>query len=258
MESEAKGNIVSNIDFFLGYMKSNKNASDNTLQSYKRDLNAMAKYFMEQGLDDVSRINGTNINSYILYLERLGKSSATIARNVSSIKTFFRCMINYGQVKREPTENLQAPQNEGKKTEAISTDDMEKILLQIQGDGHKELRDRAMLKLLMDAGLKVSEVIDINVDDINIKYGFVTCHGRKKDKTIKFGADTGRALEAYMEAGRPRFVKPKRADEAALFLNCFGGKMTRQGFWKTYKEYVALSGVEGATTHAMHKKKAAE
>ena len=125
-------NIVVNIDFFMEYMKKVKNASDNTLQSYKRDLNAMAKYFMEQGIEDVSKINGTNINSYILYMERLGKSAATIARNASAIKTFFRCMINNGAVKREPTENLQIPQNDRKKTEAISDENMNKILNQIK------------------------------------------------------------------------------------------------------------------------------
>lgn len=253
MESGTKANLITNIDMFLEYMKSSKNASENTLQSYKRDLNTMAKFFLEQGLDDVSRINGTSINSYILHLERLGKSSATIARNVSAIKTFFRCMINYGQIKREPTENLQAPQNDAKRTEAISADDMSKIISQIVGNGHKELRDRAMLTLLMDAGLKVSELIDINVSDINIKYGFVTCHGRKKDKTIKFSDGTGVVLQQYIDEGRHKFIKQGRTDESALFLNCFGRKMTRQGFWKTYKEYVSLAGLAGATTHGMHK-----
>ena len=253
MENENKRNILKNIDFFLEYMKSNKNASDNTLQSYKRDLQAMADFFREQGIEDVSRINGTSINSYSLYLERTGKSSATIARNVSAIKTFFRCMINYGQIEREPTENLQAPQNEQKKTEQVSAEDMERILEQIKGEGHKELRDRAMLKLLMDAGLKVSEVMGINVEDVNIRYGFVTCHGRKKDKTVKFSDDTGEAIRKYLEEGRCKFVKAGRMDENSLFLNCFGRRMTRQGFWKIYKEYVLMSGVEGATTHGMTK-----
>ena len=251
MINQANGHIMKNIDFFLEYMKVYKNSSDNTLQSYKRDLNAMASYFIEQGIDEVSRINGTNINSYVLYLEKSGKSAATITRNISAIKTFFRCMINYGQVTREPTENLQPPQNEQQKSDIVSDEDMKKILEQIKGDSCKELRDRAMLKLLMDTGLKVSEVIGINIEDVNVKYGFVTCHGRKKDKTVKFSDDTGVILGRYLGEGRGSFIKNNNLDENSLFLNCFGRRMTRQGFWKIYKEYVMLSGVQGATTHGM-------
>ncbi|MBQ9700944.1 MAG: site-specific integrase [Lachnospiraceae bacterium] len=242
-----------NIDLFIEYMKTTKNASENTLQSYKRDLNNMAKYFAEQGIDDVSRINGTNINSYILYLEKNGKSAATIARNVSSIKTFFRCMINHGQIKREPTENVQAPQNDNKKTEALSEEEMNRIIESITGDEPKELRDRAMIRLIMDAGLKVSEVLDICLTDINLQYGFVTCHGRKKDKTVKFSDDTSLLIRKYLDDGRGKLIKKGKPEVDSLFLNCFGNKMSRQGFWKTYKEYAALAGVAEATTHGMYK-----
>lgn len=251
--SDNNNNYCENIDLFIEYMKSTKNASDNTLQSYKRDLNNMANYFSEQGIDDISRINGTNINSYILYLEKNGKSAATIARNVSSIKTFFRCMINHGKIKREPTENVQAPQNDNKKTEALSEEEMNRIIVSISGDGPKELRDRAMIRLLMDAGLKVSEVLDIHISDINLQYGFVTCHGRKKDKTVKFSDDTSLLIRKYLDSGREKLVKQGKTDDDSLFLNCFGKKMSRQGFWKTYKEYVALAGVADVTTHGMYK-----
>lgn len=244
-------NIIDNIDFFINYMKSVKNASDNTLQSYKRDMHNMAKYFYDQGISDVSKINSTNINSYILYLEREGKSAATIARCVSSIKTFFRCMINNGAVKREPTENLQTPQNDHKKTAAITEDDINKILSQISGNGSKEQRDRAMLMLMVDTGIKVSELIEIKTIDVNLQYAYVTCHGRKKDKTIRFSNNTLTSLKKYIEEARVAFVKNEDTD--VLFLNCFGRKMSRQGFWKMFKEYASMAGVEGVTTHAIHK-----
>lgn len=251
MENSITDNITENIALFMDYMKNSKNASDNTLQSYKRDLTAMAKYFREQGIADVARINGTNINSYILYMERLGKSAATISRNVSSIKTFFRCMINNGVVKREPTENLQTPQNESKRTEAISETDMLKIINAIGEDDSKALRDRAMLKLMLDTGIKVSELIDIKKADVNLQYAYVTCHGRKKDKTIRFDNDTLEAIRKYINESRAGFVKAE--DTGELFLNCFGKKMSRQGFWKMFKEYAMLAGVEGVTTRALHK-----
>lgn len=244
-------NLISNIEFFMDYMKNTKNASDNTLQSYKRDLTAMARYFDEQGIGEVAKINGTNINSYIHYMERQGKSAATISRNVSSIKTFFRCMINNGAVKREPTENLHTPQNDRKKTEAISDEDMLKIINQIGENDSKALRDSVMCKLMMDTGIRVSEIIEIKLADVNLQYAYVTCHGRKKDKTIRFGSNTLAALEKYITEARAGFIKTE--DSGELFLNCFGRKMSRQGFWKMFKEYAALAGVAGVTTRALHK-----
>lgn len=245
-------NIANNIDFFINYMKTIKNASDNTLQSYRRDLNNMARYFIEQGIEDVAKINSTNINSYVLYLERQGKSSATIARTASSIKTFFRCMINNGVVKREPTENLQMPQNESKKTEAISDEDMTKIIAQIGEDDSKALRDCAMCTLMLDTGIKVSELIDIKKEDVNLQYAYITCHGRKKDKTIRFDNHTLSVLKRYIDNARMSFIKGE--DTGELFLNCFGMKMSRQGFWKMFKEYATLAGVENITTRALHRK----
>ncbi len=244
-------NIVNDIDFFMEYMKAVKNASENTLQSYRRDLMAMAKYFCEQDVENIERINGTNINSYIFYMEKQGKSAATISRSISSIKTFFRCMINNGRIRREPTENLHIPQNESKKTDAISKDDLVKIICQIGEEDSKALRDNAMLRLMLDTGIKVSEIIDIKLIDVNLEYTFVTCRGRKKDKTIRFGNDTLYILEKYITNGRKEFIKNNDMDQ--LFLNCFGRKMSRQGFWKIFKEHAFKAGVEGISTRALHK-----
>lgn len=243
--------ILSNVDFFMDYMRNTKNASDNTLQSYKRDLLAMAVYFGEQDINDVAKINATNINSYILYMEHQGKSAATISRSVSSIKTFFRCMINNGMVKREPTENLQTPQNDRKKTEAISAENMARIIAQIGDGDSKALRDNAMCKLMLDTGLRVSEIIEIKLADVNMQYAYVTCHGRKKDKTIRFSNDTLLALQRYINHARTTFIKTE--DTGELFLNCYGKKMSRQGFWKMFKEYAELAGVVGATARAVHR-----
>ena len=249
--------INNDIEFFIAYMKDVKNASENTLQSYKRDLKAMAMYFSEQDIEDVGRINGTSINSYILYMERIGKSAATISRNISSIKTFFRCMINNGRINREPTENLRTPQNEKKPTKTITSDEIEKIKSKIQGNNSKELRDRAMIGLMLDTGLKVSEITELKIADINMQYAYVTCHGRKKDKTVRFSDETLNVIKEYINYGRNEFLKCcKNEDDdinGTLFLNCFGRKMSRQGFWKMFKEYATLAEVENITTHAIHK-----
>ena len=184
-------------------------------------------------------------------MERNGKSGATISRNMSTIKTFFRCMINNGMIKKEPTENLRTPDVESKKTEAISAEDMIKIINQIDDKEHKGLRDRAMFSLMLDAGIKVSEVIDIKLSDVNLKYSYVTCRCRKKDKTVRFGDDTLAILEKYINCSREWFIKIDNTEE--LFLNCFGKKMSRQGFWKIFKEYAKKAGVEGVSTRALYK-----
>lgn len=244
-------NFENSISFFIEYLKKVKNASENTIQSYKRDLLMMAKYFDAQGVYDIRRINDTNINSYILYMEHQGKSAATISRNLSTIKTFFRCMINNGMIKKEPTENLRTPDVESKKTEAISTENMAKIVNEIGDNDHKGLRDRAMFSLMIDTGIKVSELIDIKLSDVNLKYSYVTCHCRKMDKTIRFGDDTLNILEKYINFARQWFIKIENTEE--LFLNCFGKKMSRQGFWKIFKEYAKQAGVEGVSTRALYK-----
>lgn len=239
------------IDFYMDYLKKVKNVSDNTLQSYKRDLMAMAKYFQEQGIDDVERISETKINSYILHMENMGKSAATISRSMSAIKTFFRCMINNGMVKKEPTENLHTPDIEKKKTEAISEEMMRRIIEQIGDHDEKALRDKTMISLMVDTCIKVSELVNIKINDINLKYGYLTCHCRKKDKTIRLEEDTLNVLKNYINNAREKFVKYEETEE--LFLNCFGKKMSRQGIWKILKEYAGRAGVDGVSARALRR-----
>lgn len=243
--------MESKIVFFINYMSTVKRASKNTLESYRRDLEAMKEYFYGQGITDIEKVTGTSINSYVLYLEKIGKSPATIARNISTIKTFFRCMINNGHVKREPTESINLPQMEKKEAKAVSKEDIRAILNCIgEGDG-KSIRDRAMLELLYDTGMKVSEIINLKVADINLDYSYVTCHGAKRDKTMAFGWSASKAVTTYLQLARDSFVKGE--DSGYLFMNCHGKQMTRQGFWKIFKGYAGLAGIEDITTHSIHK-----
>ena len=245
--------MESKIIFFINYMSTVKRASRNTLESYRRDLEAMKEYFYAQGITDISKINNTNINSYVLYMEQNGKSSATIARSISTIKTFFRCMINNGHIRREPTENVNVPQIQHKKTEIIDKESIKLMLEGIGGKDMKNMRDRAMLELIYDTGIKVSELINLRLADINLDYSYVTCRGVKKDKTVPFGWQTNKAVTTYLQLARDKFVKDNSVD--FLFLNRFGKQMTRQGFWKTFKKYAENAGLKEMTTHEFHKKR---
>ena len=245
--------MESKILFFINYLMTVKRASKNTLECYRRDLEGMKEYFYSQGITDLEKITATSINSYILYMEKQGKSPATIARTISSIKTFFRCMINNGYVKREPTENVNMPELEKEKTRSktISKAEVKKILDSIKGEDEIALRDKAMIELLYDAELKVTQIINLKVDDVNLDYNYVTVHGAKKDKTLPFGWSVNKALMTYGQLGRDKFLKGK--DEGYLFMNCFGKQMTRQGFWKIFKKCIANAKIEGVTTHSLHK-----
>ncbi|MGN1155799.1 MAG: tyrosine-type recombinase/integrase, partial [Agathobacter sp.] len=189
------------IELFLNYMENVKRSSKNTLDSYRRDLRGMKEYFTTIGVTEVGKINCTNINSYVLYLEKTGKSPATISRNISSIKTFFRCMINNGYIKREPTENVNVPEQIVKTNTSenkISEEDKRRFIDCIECSDVKGLRDRAMFELLFDTGMKVSEITGIKLWDINLQYSYVTCHGSKRDKTVAFGNRSCEAVYQYI------------------------------------------------------------
>ena len=209
----------SKILFFINYLINVKRASKNTLECYKRDLEAMKEYFYSQGIVELDKINATSINSYILYMEKQGKSPATIARSISSIKTFFRCMINNGYVKREPTENVNVPEVEKEKTRSkvVSRAEVKKIIESIEEDDENALRDKAMIQLLYDAELKVTQILNLKVEDINLDYSYVTIKGTKKDKTVPFGWGTNKALVSYIQLGRDKYIKEE--DEQILFMN---------------------------------------
>lgn len=245
--------MESKILFFINYMNTVKRASKNTLESYKRDLELMKEFFYGQNIVEVDKITGTNINSYIMYLEKLGKSPATIARTISTIKTFFRCMMNNGYVKREPTESVSVPQlqKEKTKTKTISKDEVKKLVKTISEEDDMSKRDRVMIELLYDCEIKVSELVQLKLDDINMSYSYITCHGKKRDKTIPVSASVNKILSDYIVSTRSSFIKDE--DSGYVFLNYLGKQMSRQGFWKIFKKYAKLAGDEQLTTYAMHK-----
>ena len=245
--------MESKILFFINYLVNVKSASKNTIECYKRDLEAMKEFFYSQGLVELEKVTATSINSYILYLEKQGKSPSSIARAISSIKTFFRCMINNGYVKREPTENINVPEVEKEKnrSKTISKSEVRKIIDSINDEDENALRDKAMIELLYDAELKVTQIINLKIDDINLDYNYVTVHGEKKDKTIPFGWSVNKALNSYIQLSRDKYLKNE--DQGILFMNCFGKQMTRQGFWKIFKKCISNAKVGNITTHSLHK-----
>ncbi len=219
------------IDEFLDYLGNVKKKSENTRMSYKRDLNNFTQFLNNSDINSFSKVTSTNINSYILSLEKQGKSPATIARNVSSINTFFRYLLVKGQVKGDPTELIKAPRIDKKIPEVLTVEEVERLLTQPDVKTEKGIRDKALLELLCATGIRVSELINMRIEDVNLQLGYVVCKGDKKDRVIPFGNKTKIALSKYLyDSGTDK-------NEEWLFLNCFGKKMSRQGVWKIIKGY---------------------
>ena len=234
------------IQEFISYLHEVKKTSNNTEISYQRDLLKMARFMYGQGVMDVRNITSTNMNSYILYLEKKGFAAATISRSIASAKAFFIYLFRQGIVKEDPAEVLKAPKVEKKIPDVLSTDDVILLLEQPHGTTPKEIRDKAMLELLYATGIRVTELITLKASDVNIQMNYIVCREGEKERIIPFGHAAQLALENYMENARSHFIGSEGCE--ALFTNCSGKPMSRLGFWKLIKYYATRAGSEADIT----------
>lgn len=229
------------IDSFIIYLHNVKRTSENTEMSYRRDLIKVQHYMEEQGILDVKKISATNLNSYVLYLEKNHFSAATISRNIASLKAFYHFMFREGMVCEDVSERLKAPRIEKKIPEILTTDEVIRLLEQPCGDSPKEIRDKAMLELLYATGIRVTELITLKTSDVNLQMGFIICRDAAKERVIPFGKEAKSALIRYLEGTRATMIDD--ADSGYLFANCSGQPMSRQGFWKLVKSYAKKAGI---------------
>ena len=201
----------------------------------------MLTYFEKQGIESLEKVTSTNINSYILFLEKNGKSPASISRSISSMRAYFRYLLIHGVIKGEPTEKITMPKVEKKVPSVITAGQIEDIIKAANGSDPKSIRDRAMLELLYATGMRVSELISLNVDDINLQLSYVICRNAKKERVIPFGNKAKQSLSKYLSKARPALMQD---NNMFLFVNCFGKQMSRQGFWKIIKEYANKAGIK--------------
>ena len=160
---------------FMEYLAQEKHASKNTQMSYRRDLSQMWEYLREQGITDPAKVTKTLLNSYILYLEKQGKATTTISRMLAAIKAFFHFEFCQGKIRKDPAQLLKAPKVEKKAPTILGVEEVVNLLNQPDGGSPKELRDKAMLELLYATGIRVSELIGLKLEDMNLPIGFITC-----------------------------------------------------------------------------------
>ena len=234
------------INAFIIYLHNIKKTSENTEVSYRRDLMKAQAFFREQGIEDVRKITSTNLNSYVLYLEKNKFSAATISRSIASLKAFYHYMYREGMVSEDASEILHAPRIEKKIPEVLSMEEVVKLLEQPCGGTSKEIRDKAMLELLYATGIRVTELITLKLPDINLQLGYLVCRDSGKERIIPFGNEAKTALGRYLEGTRGDMISDQ--DSEYLFTNCSGKPMSRQGFWKLIKHYAKKAGITADIT----------
>lgn len=227
---------------FITYLTQVKNASKSTRMSYQRDLKRMAAFLDNKGVHGLEEVTATSLNSYVLFLEREGFSTATVSRNIASMKAFFHYVCDSHAVKEDPSRMIKAPHIDRKAPEILTVAEVERLLGVPDTDTPKGIRDKAMLELLYATGMRVTELITVKTSDVNLKFSYIVCRDDDKERVIPFGREAGEALSAYLGLIRDGFLKGEKSD--FLFLNCSGQLMSRQGFWKLIKQYAQKAGIE--------------
>jgi integrase/recombinase XerD len=222
------------LKLFFEFLENDKKLSSNTLQSYKRDLKQFEEY-MNENDEKYNKITSEDINDYIKYLQEIGKKPATVSRGLASIRSFYQYEVKTKKIKRDPTDGVKSPKIEQRIPSVLTASEVELFLNQPNNADLKGIRDKAMLEFIYATGMRVTEIISLNLEDVNLEESFVVCKNGSKERKIPLGSLAIKTLKDYIENARPILI---RNDEVkALFVNIKGDRLTRQGFWKIIKYY---------------------
>jgi integrase/recombinase XerD len=232
---------------YINYLISEKKMAQNSLEAYKRDVLEFAAMIKEKDLSLIEASN-TEVVAYLLKLKNDGKSAATVNRKIASLRAFYNYMASQKHISDNPTLNIKSPKIERKNIEYLSIEEIENLLNK-PDQSIKGLRDKAILELLYATGIRVSEIVEMNLEDVNLRMGFVACTGEHgKARIIPMGRPSRAAMEEYIYEVRPKFMRNEENTEKALFVNYSGNRLTRQGLWKLLKEYAKQAGIENRLT----------
>ena len=220
---------------FENYLLNIKQASENTVASYMRDIRQFRDYMTDTEDIELCACDHDCICRYTEYLASKGKSPATINRGIASLRSFYSYLLAENMVEENPVQNVHQQKSEKKLPQILSGQEVEELLKQPNIKDHKGLRDKAMLETLYATGMRVSEMIALNVGDVNLIGAFIRCEGNGKNRIIPLYPEAVRALEVYIRDIRPQITVS--GESTSLFVNMSGERMTRQGFWKIIKYY---------------------
>ena len=227
--------IESRLDEYFTYLKDIRKSSSNTLAAYMRDLHKFCEFADEFGIEDFEGVTSDDVASYKQYLVRKGLSSTSISRTLSALRGLYQYLISVSAVGFNPAKEIPNDKVAKKGPQVLTAKEIELLLSQPSSNDLKGIRDKAMLELLYATGIKVTELISLNVDDVNLSLSFIRCGSGAKERFIPVYELAAKALSTYLELSRKLLVV--HPDEQALFVNINGDRMTRQGFWKILKQY---------------------
>ena len=230
------------VSAYENYLLNIKHASANTVASYMRDIRQFHTYMTETEDAPLDTCDRECICRYTQHLTNAGKSAATVARCIASLKSFFAYCVSDGTVKENPVHDIPQQKAEKKLPQILTGREVELLLEQPKCTDMKGFRDKAMLETLYATGMRVSELISLNVTDVSLAGSFIKCEGNGKFRIIPLYPAAVKALTTYLTDIRPKMVAGP--DEEALFVNVGGERMTRQGFWKIIKHYQEKAGIE--------------
>lgn len=234
---------------FLHYLIVEKGLAENTIQSYRRDISAYL-IFIEKKLqiNDINHVTRVHIMQFLSCLKDEGKSARTIARHIASIRSFHHFLILDKIVDHDPTVHIETPHPELKLPKVLNTDEVDTLLNTPDLTTTLGLRDKAMLELMYATGMRVSELVNLNINDVHLSLGFVRCLGKgNKERIIPIGKMATEALKEYLEKARPKLINQKNKTDS-LFMNHHGQRLSRQGFWKILKQMAVKAGIEKELT----------
>ena len=235
------------IEKYLSYLKNEKRMAANSLEAYGRDIRDFEQFIQSRGTGSVLDATSTDVVAYLNKLKAAGRSPSTVNRKLASVRSFYNYMQGENLISDNPARGIKTPRIEKKELEYLSIKEIDQ-LLDSPDDSLKGRRDRAILEVLYATGIKVSELIDANVEDINFRMGFITCYGESsKTRIIPMGRPARAALEDYVYEVRDQLLEDNK-DEKALFVNYYGKRLTRQGLWKILREYGEKSGIKHKLT----------
>lgn len=235
------------IKAFADYLQNEKKTARNTLLSYERDLRKMADYFEQKGKENLKELTADDMSGYMEHMKEEGKKASTLSRSVASIKSFYQFMIRKGEVKEDLSAVLKAPRVEKKLPSVLALEDVDVLLAQPSGSSDKEVRDKAMLELLYATGIRVSELLSLKLDNLNLKKGYITIQASGgRERIVPFTKEARDALNKYLTQVRESLLEVEGSD--ILFVNMSGKPMSRQGFWKIIKYYTKRAGIEADIT----------
>ncbi len=236
------GTLEQNLPKFLNYISVEKGLSKNTVESYERDIRKFNSFSKS---NDLSEITKKEIIQFLSHLNSNRLSPATISRNIVSLRSFYRFLVSEKEIASDPTENLESQKKWNRLPKTLTYDEIDKLINHNKGNDSSGIRDDAMIELLYACGLRVSELISLKMNNINLDTGFLITIGKgKKERIVPVGEIALNKIRRYLFSGRAALLKDKRSD--FLFVTWSGTPMTRQGFWKLIKKYAKQAGIKKA------------